>query len=145
MPKPYRIGDADRDRAVEQLREHHAAGRLDVTEFDERMGAALAAKTSADLTPLFDDLPPLDGHLPVLPTQQPAAEEPRASKAWNWRQGVSGAAFPAALIICFATGWQYWWIMLFPMMISGALLGGDDDEDDEALEQDDRKSLPKGS
>lgn len=144
MPKPYRIGDADRDRAVEQLREHHAAGRLDVTEFDERMGAALAAKTSADLTPLFDDLPPLDD-LPVLPTQHPAAEEPRTSNAWNWRQGVSGAAFPAALIICFATGWQYWWIMLFPMMISAALLGGDDDEDDEALEQDDRKSLPKGS
>ncbi|MEL4358333.1 MULTISPECIES: DUF1707 SHOCT-like domain-containing protein [unclassified Luteococcus] len=143
-PKPYRIGDEERDRAVGQLREHHAAGRLDVAEFDERMGAALAARTSTELAALFDDLPPLDGHLPVIPTDRPAEMAPRSSNVWNWRQGVSGAAFPAALVICFATGWQYWWIMLIPMVISGALLGGQGNQDDEAPGKD-AKSLPGGS
>ena len=54
---PQRIGDAERDRAVELLREHMAAGRLTTEEFDERLGAALTARTSLDLDPLFTDLP----------------------------------------------------------------------------------------
>ena len=34
-----RIGDAERDKAAEYLREHMAAGRLDAGEFDERLTA----------------------------------------------------------------------------------------------------------
>ena len=54
---PKRIGFAERDEAVAQLQEHHAAGRLDADEFDERMSRALQARTVADLVPLFADLP----------------------------------------------------------------------------------------
>ncbi|MGA4670180.1 DUF1707 SHOCT-like domain-containing protein [Propionibacteriaceae bacterium Y1923] len=54
---PKRIGDAERDEAVAQLQEHHAAGRLDGDEFEERMTRALGAKTIDDLKPLFADLP----------------------------------------------------------------------------------------
>jgi len=52
-----RAGDADRERLVEQLREHHAAGRLTLDEFDERMQKAYAAKTYGELKTLTRDLP----------------------------------------------------------------------------------------
>ena len=40
-----RIGDAERDAAAAQLREHFVAGRLTLDELDERLGAAFMAKT----------------------------------------------------------------------------------------------------
>jgi hypothetical protein len=40
---PQRIGDAERDRAAEYLREHLAAGRLELEEFDDRLSSALTA------------------------------------------------------------------------------------------------------
>ncbi len=60
-----RIGDLERDRAADELSGHFAAGRLDHSEFDSRLAAAYAAKTGADLEPLFADLP---GHQPAVPT-----------------------------------------------------------------------------
>jgi hypothetical protein len=39
------------------LREHHAAGRLDTEEFQERVDRCYAAKTYADLDELVADLP----------------------------------------------------------------------------------------
>jgi hypothetical protein len=52
-----RAGDADRERLVEQLREHHAAGRLTLEEFDERMQKAYESKTYGELRTLTRDLP----------------------------------------------------------------------------------------
>ncbi|WP_344656615.1 DUF1707 SHOCT-like domain-containing protein [Catenulispora subtropica] len=52
-----RAGDADRERLVEQLREHHAAGRLTLDEFEERMAQAYSAKTYGELRTLTRDLP----------------------------------------------------------------------------------------
>ena len=52
-----RASNADRDAAVTRLQDAFADGRLDDTEFDERMRAALTAKTHADLDMLLSDLP----------------------------------------------------------------------------------------
>ena len=52
-----RASDQDRDRTAHQLREHHAAGRLDPEEFNERLDAVYEAKTIADLDRLTADLP----------------------------------------------------------------------------------------
>jgi hypothetical protein len=52
-----RASDDDRDRAVLVLREHLAAGRLTLEEFTERMTAALAATTTADLDAPLRELP----------------------------------------------------------------------------------------
>jgi hypothetical protein len=52
-----RASDADRERTVEQLRRHHAEGRLDVDEFSERMEHAYDAKTFGELDELMRDLP----------------------------------------------------------------------------------------
>ena len=55
-----RASDDDRERAVALLREHHAAGRLTVEEFNERLDKAYAAKTLGDLDELMSDLPAID-------------------------------------------------------------------------------------
>src|SRR5579863_7901128 len=51
-----RASDADRDRVVEVLRAAVTDGRLDPAEFDERLGAALTARTFDALAPLTADL-----------------------------------------------------------------------------------------
>ena len=44
-----RASDADRERVVEQLRQHHVEGRLTVEELSERTERAYAARTLGDL------------------------------------------------------------------------------------------------
>lgn len=52
-----RASDADRERVVEHLRDALAEGRLDMTEFEERLEAAYQARTYGELAPLTRDLP----------------------------------------------------------------------------------------
>ena len=52
-----RVSDAERQAVADRLAEHFSSGRLDQAEFDERVGRAMNAKTRADLSGLFDDLP----------------------------------------------------------------------------------------
>ena len=54
----YRAGDADRNGTADLLKEAHAAGYLTLEETDERLGAALAARTRGELDRLVADLPP---------------------------------------------------------------------------------------
>ena len=55
-----RASDADRDRVAALLQQHHAAGRLTAEEFDQRVDAALAARTLGELDELLADLPHAD-------------------------------------------------------------------------------------
>jgi hypothetical protein len=57
MAARIRIGDADRDRLVFQLREHFTAGRLTMDELDRRLGVVLAAEYADDAAVVFTDLP----------------------------------------------------------------------------------------
>lgn len=57
MDEHIRVSDADRERVVERLHEHFAAGRLTSDELDGRVSAALSAKTVGDLRPILTDLP----------------------------------------------------------------------------------------
>jgi hypothetical protein len=52
-----RASDRERDAVVQRVQEAFAEGRLDDTEFDERMRAALTARTQGDLDVLLTDLP----------------------------------------------------------------------------------------
>jgi hypothetical protein len=63
-----RASDADRERAVDQLRVHAAAGRLTVEELDERSERAYAARTVGELARLLTDLPapPPEPAVPVV-------------------------------------------------------------------------------
>jgi hypothetical protein len=57
MDGDERISDADRDAAVESLREHLVAGRLTLDEFGDRVDTTLRARTGADLAVVQVDLP----------------------------------------------------------------------------------------
>ena len=133
-----RIGDADRDRAVEFLREHLAQGRLDAGEFDERMSRALQAKTSTEIAPLFSDLPeprpstavePVTYQAPPWQRQSapvaPSAPRPRTmapvQKPPSTGLAIAASiAWPATiLLITFALNWQqYWWLVFIPIVLS---------------------------
>ncbi len=71
MDDHFRTSDADRDRAAALLRGHFAAGRLTAGELDERLAAALNAKTSGDLRGVLADLPE-----PAPAQQQPSRFPP---------------------------------------------------------------------
>lgn len=127
-PSEQRIGDAERDAAVEALRDHHVAGRLTPEEFDERMSAALAARTRGDLEPLFADLPddrPARASLAKAPTAKEVAPADGGNRYHRVVEVLSAIAWPAALIINFATGWQWWWIIFIPIFLVPALVGED--------------------
>jgi hypothetical protein len=74
-----RASDADRDLVIELLRAAVADGRLDPVEFDERLDAALGARTIDTLAQLTADLiarPGSDGALTLARARTPA--EPAA-------------------------------------------------------------------
>ncbi len=54
-----RASDAERNEVADKLSRHFSEGRLDSTEFKERLDRAMGAKTRGDLHGLFDDLPTL--------------------------------------------------------------------------------------
>ena len=73
-----RVSDADRERAAARLREHFADGRLSSDELDERIAAALTAKTAGDVRRIMADLP---GPVPAPPRARqspPGAPRPGA-------------------------------------------------------------------
>jgi hypothetical protein len=77
-----RVSDAERQAVADRLGEHFADGRLDQEEFDERVGRAMSAKTRADLSGLFDDLPE--------PTGPPNAGGPDTAAWGSWAPGRPG-------------------------------------------------------
>jgi hypothetical protein len=69
-----RVSNDERSQVADVLSKHYAEGRLDDTEFKERLDRAMGAKTRADLSGLTTDLPrtgppsdaPARGRRPVL-------------------------------------------------------------------------------
>jgi Domain of unknown function (DUF1707) len=56
-----RLSDSERELLFEALKEHAAAGRLDVAELERRVELIAAAQTQEDAAPVLGDLPPLAG------------------------------------------------------------------------------------
>jgi hypothetical protein len=52
-----RLSDEDRDRAVTELKNHYASGRLDAGELAERTHAVLRARTWDEVAAVVGDLP----------------------------------------------------------------------------------------
>jgi hypothetical protein len=95
-----RAADVDRERVVERLRRAQAEGRIDLFEFDERVAAAYAARTYADLTPLTGDLPDPESESASRPARSTPSARP-VSPAWP--------APPAWLVPPAWTGSGAWW------------------------------------
>jgi hypothetical protein len=75
--RDIRIGDAERQQAIELLGEHLSQGRLSVDEYGDRTARVTAAKTRGELLALFGDLPaphPQLAQIAPLPSLTPARD-----------------------------------------------------------------------
>jgi hypothetical protein len=68
-----RASHDDRDQAVEVLRVAAGDGPITAEELDERVGAALTARTYGELAALISDLPVTPGSLPLVPGSLPGS------------------------------------------------------------------------
>jgi Domain of unknown function (DUF1707) len=86
-----RASDRDRDRTADLLREHHAAGRLDPEEFNERLDKVFTARTIGDLDDLTADLPAINLYpLPAasLPRTRPVSTDLPAADVLSQAAGA---------------------------------------------------------
>ena len=120
MDDRIRAADADREHATARLREHFAAGRLTPGELDERISAALTAKTYGELRQLMADLP--------APAAPRAAQRPYpAAPPWMARRRgprllpVMLLALLAALLL---PGGPWLFFAVFPVLLVSGLLAG---------------------
>ncbi|CAM3806917.1 DUF1707 domain-containing protein [Tsukamurella strandjordii] len=100
-----RVGDPERQRAVELLGESMATGYLTVDEFDQRTHAAYRAATRGELRELVADLPVGDRLFPpALP--DPTVDRPPEVLEIDWDTVVRGGVWtvPARLRITGSTG-----------------------------------------
>ncbi|HEY9291434.1 MAG TPA: DUF1707 domain-containing protein [Microlunatus sp.] len=127
-PVPQRIGDAERDRATEFLREHLAQGRLDQAEFDDRLNTALSARFRSDLDTLFTDLPaPTPKNPGTALARQPAAAQPvptpqppGMSKATRHTiDAVFWIVWPVTIGLITLLSWgDFWWLIFLPIALT---------------------------
>jgi hypothetical protein len=99
-----RASTAERDRAVDRLRRHAGEGRLEVEELEERLEAALRARTRGELDALFAD----------LPRRRSAPRDSRRRK--RSRAVASYLPVMALMVVIWAlTGMGYFW-PVWPIM-----------------------------
>jgi hypothetical protein len=124
---PLRASDRDRDVVTGVLTEAYADGRITHDEYDERAGAAAAAKTLGELPALITDLVP---HTSVVVGRgaDQAALHAKAVEHWESqrRQALTGFLIPSVIcwVIWVATGlggWYFPW-PVFVMLGTGAHL-----------------------
>ncbi len=102
VPAGPRVGDRERSQACDELSAQFAAGRLADDELEERLTAAVSARTRADLQRILADLPPLNEHEPARPAPVPPAVPlplPAAPVAWSALDVLALLALIGCLIV----------------------------------------------
>jgi hypothetical protein len=103
-----RAADEDRRQVAEQLRLALEEGRLDLTEYDERLQGAWEAKTYADLDRLLTDLPNAAPVVPAEPSAGPLVHPDRRLVRNEWLGHVWS---PYAKAVAFFTViWAISWL-----------------------------------
>ncbi|MBM2619181.1 DUF1707 domain-containing protein [Actinoplanes sp. LDG1-06] len=153
-----RAADEDRRKVAEQLQLALEEGRLDLTEYDERVQGAYSAKTYADLDRLLTDLPNAAPIVPAAP--QPPSPVMTGDKATEkatgaWMAHVWGAWAKAAVFFTLIWGvaalasnetifyWPVWvlgpWGVVLLLRTAGGLAQGEPRK--HAAEQEHRRRL----
>jgi uncharacterized protein DUF1707 len=139
-----RIGDAEREQALQALGEHMSAGRLTVDEYGQRSAEVAAAKTRRDLDALFTDLP--EPHPRFGATWATVAQPvPKAPVTWTDRplgQRLVAAVVPLLFVGAILVGvtTHFWWLIALPLvtMAAGRALWGHDWDQDRNRHHDQR-------
>jgi hypothetical protein len=103
-----RAADSDRQFVAERLQAALNEGRLNLSEYDERLAKAYASRTYGELDSLLDDLPasitgrdsvvpaqPAPAATPAAPSQQPVAP---AARVPHWLEAIWGGWLTASVI-----------------------------------------------
>jgi hypothetical protein len=107
-----RAADSDRELVARRLQRALSEGRLDLHEFDERVGQVWAARTYGELARVTVDLP-----VDQVATSPPQRRAPAAER--DGMRGAVGAWLSVSVVnlmiwavLCLATvGWVYpWWV-----------------------------------
>lgn len=133
-----RISNEERDAAVATLGEHLSTGRLELSEYEERCGAAVAARTRGELEALFTDLPAphpdLSSATPPTQLIQKAGQLVRNPKSKDLVQTPTSTAFevvaglsfvlgiPGAILLTIFLG--AWWVFIpvgVVLIVAGAI------------------------
>ena len=134
-----RAGDADRKAVADQLKTALDEGRLDLSEYDERLQKTYSAKTFGDLNGLLDDLP---GTVPPEHSQvqayrapsdsscsAPGPQHPGNRLAWLAPGlGIFLVCTAIYLITSIGSGFHYFWpiwtLIPFVLGLFGRVNGG---------------------
>ncbi len=102
-PDPnLRAADADRERIAERLRKSHAEGRLDLSEFQERLERCYEAKTIGQLRELVRDLPRIDEQIERRPS----------GRLGRWRSLPLAPIAIVLIVVVAATGHHVFWLWI---------------------------------
>jgi hypothetical protein len=97
-----RVSDIERQRAVDELRRHCAAGRLDVDEYAQRIEQVLSATTLEEIDHVLADLPMVRIADPVGSSPdrvaQSAGEPSGGPSAWGNRLTARLAAMSVVIV-----------------------------------------------
>jgi hypothetical protein len=122
----YRVGDADRNRTADLLKEAHAAGYLSLEEVDERLGTALTARTRGELDRLVADLPPewRAGQQPAPPAARPPRQRPAFPPEAIWLVPLLVVVAGVLTLAVLTRGLFFPWPLLFIFLAFGRRRAG---------------------
>ena len=106
-----RVSDAERDAVASELGRHFQDGRLDKSEFDERVSAAMAAKTERDLDNVLTDLPSAPVHGALWAAGERGQQGGAGAMPWRSAPPVPSLRRPRVL-------------MLIPLLVAALVIGG---------------------
>jgi Domain of unknown function (DUF1707) len=119
-PSDLRIGNPERQMAIEALETHLTAKRLNSAEYEQRIESCELARTQAELLRIFYDLPAPHPQLPSAAAQAAEPEDgddiPPVAVTGCLTLGLG---IPVAVVLGIAYG--AWWALAVPVAVTVAM------------------------
>lgn len=108
-PHALRASDADRERVIELLRGHTAAGRITPDELEERIEEAYGARSVGEVQRTLRELPEGSDLAPSRPSAPAAARRSRSRSHDNGELVAFALVNTMLIVIWAASGAGYFW------------------------------------
>lgn len=141
--RDIRASDADRDAALDALRDAYSDGRLSKDEHEERSAGVLGSRTLDALVPFLSDL---EAGVPATRSAREVAEKKFRDEAADWRSTVvwvSSITTVIWVITAAARGELYFFWPIFPIGILSVLWALEYFDKNQHIEAYERKELKR--